>query len=71
MGRQLTIAVFDYSQIKDEDARGKLTYFAGSIKKKKIAGTALMLEIGADLMAAQGVMANHSNGVFVSWLELE
>ena len=30
-----------------------------------------MLEIGADLLAAQEVMANQKNGVFLSWLDLE
>ncbi len=71
MGQLSKTQGFDYGQIEDKDVRGKLTYFAGTIKKKKIAGTALMLEIGVDLMGAQAVMANHSNGLFVRWLESE
>ena len=71
MGQLAKTQGFDYSQIEDKDVRGKLTYFAGAIKKKKIAGTALILEIGADLSGAQEVMSDHSNGIFVRWLELE
>lgn len=70
-GTELTVGGFDYQQIEDEDTRGKLVYYGGSIRKKRGGAISLMLEIGADLMAAQDLLANYKTGVFGSWLAAE
>lgn len=71
MAKALAMAAFDYGQIEDKDIRSKLQYFAGTIKAKNTKGISIVFEIGADLMAAQEVLANCKNGIFLGWIAEE
>jgi len=55
----------------DSDTEFELTGYAAQIKKQKASGLKTMLEMGQSLLEAQKLLANHSGGTFVKWVESE